>query len=185
MSRLVRLIACFGTSILLSGCQTSAQRVTASPQLPRLAPMNEVRYGNPRFPALLCTNHYDYGTCKRVTSGRITVVSTDVHPNRDNGGEYFEVKTGSLEGGLFIRDLDWITLRSEEDQRQAVSAQKDCDRRGGVRVGMSKDDVIKSCWGQPTRVNKTTTAAGTTEQWVFGRSYVYFNAAGQVYAVQH
>jgi hypothetical protein len=37
---------------------------------------------------------------------------------------------------------------------------------GKVFVGMTKDEVIKS-WGTPTRVNKTTTSGGSTEQWVY------------------
>jgi hypothetical protein len=45
----------------------------------------------------------------------------------------------------------------------------------GVRIGMSADAVLtKSSWGKPASVNRTTTAYGTREQWVYGGNYLYF-----------
>ena len=46
----------------------------------------------------------------------------------------------------------------------------------GVRIGMTTDQVInQSSWGRPSSVNRTTTSAGTREQWVYGsRNYLYF-----------
>jgi hypothetical protein len=46
-----------------------------------------------------------------------------------------------------------------------------------IYVGMTKEQV-RAAWGRPYNVNKTTTAYGTTEQWVMhesGRTYVYFS----------
>lgn len=48
-------------------------------------------------------------------------------------------------------------------------------KKEGVRVGMSKGDVLSSSWGKPQKVNATTTARGTREQWVYGgHNYLYF-----------
>lgn len=47
-------------------------------------------------------------------------------------------------------------------------------RQQGVSIGMSRQDALDSSWGRPERVNTTTTARGTREQWVYGRSYLYF-----------
>lgn len=47
---------------------------------------------------------------------------------------------------------------------------------GRIRVGMTKEQV-RAAWGRPHKVNTTTTAYGTREQWVMsesGGSYVYF-----------
>ncbi len=64
-------------------------------------------------------------------------------------------------------------LAEEEKAIRAAKAQK---KKEGVRVGMSKQDVIESSWGRPEKVNATTTAAGTREQWVYGGgNYLYFN----------
>ena len=43
------------------------------------------------------------------------------------------------------------------------------------RIGMTKAEVRKSLWGEPEDINKTTTAYGTREQWVYsGYRYIYF-----------
>ena len=40
---------------------------------------------------------------------------------------------------------------------------------------MTKAEVRKSLWGEPEDINKTTTAYGTREQWVYpGYRYIYF-----------
>lgn len=42
------------------------------------------------------------------------------------------------------------------------------------RIGMTKEQVRVSTWGQPKKINTTTTANGVTEQWVYSRGYIYF-----------
>jgi hypothetical protein len=58
-----------------------------------------------------------------------------------------------------------------------------CDKLGEAKVGMTPGEVLKSCWGKPNRVNKTTTADHTTEQWVYGSGYVHLSD-GIVTAIQ-
>lgn len=38
-------------------------------------------------------------------------------------------------------------------------------------IGMPKEELEKSLWGTPKKVNTTTTAGGTTEQWIYDRPY--------------
>lgn len=46
---------------------------------------------------------------------------------------------------------------------------------GKVTVGMDEEQA-KAAWGTPDDINRTTTAAGTREQWVYGySSYLYFD----------
>lgn len=43
-------------------------------------------------------------------------------------------------------------------------------------IGMTKDEVLNSSWGKPEKINKTITANGTSEQWVYsGYRYIYFD----------
>lgn len=58
--------------------------------------------------------------------------------------------------------------------------------RHGVRIGMTMDDVVAHGWGKPIQVNRTTTAAHSTEQWVYPgyQSYLYFTD-GVLTAVQN
>ena len=42
-------------------------------------------------------------------------------------------------------------------------------------IGMTHEEVRKSTWGNPIRINKSTYAWGTTEQWVYSNyRYIYF-----------
>jgi len=53
-----------------------------------------------------------------------------------------------------------------------------------IRIGMTKD-MCRASWGGPDEINKTTTVYGTTEQWVYGYSYVYFDEKGKITAIQN
>jgi len=62
----------------------------------------------------------------------------------------------------------------------------ECIRERKVHIGMTKEQV-KASWGPPYKVNRTVTAYGTREQWVyrgFTSGYVYFDD-GVVTAIQN
>lgn len=42
------------------------------------------------------------------------------------------------------------------------------------KVGMTKEEVEKSTWGYPKKINKDTYSWGTKEQWVYENGYIYF-----------
>lgn len=94
----------------------------------------------------------------------------------------FEVDHNGRRGfmGATVVGLDTI---SEEEKGQKVAAKKECDRRGGVSVGMTAAQVTASCWGKPNKVNSTITGGGRREQWVYGSQYVYVEN-GVVTAIQ-
>ena len=39
---------------------------------------------------------------------------------------------------------------------------------------MSKSDVLRA-WGKPNDINRTVGDYGTSEQWVYGNEYIYFD----------
>ena len=47
-------------------------------------------------------------------------------------------------------------------------AAAECKRRGDPRVGMTAEQVKASCWGKPGHVNRTHTADGISDQYVYG-----------------
>ena len=53
-----------------------------------------------------------------------------------------------------------------EDKWNTILAEK-------VSVGMTKE-MCRLSWGEPEKVNKTTTKSGTSEQWVYYANYLYF-----------
>lgn len=59
------------------------------------------------------------------------------------------------------------------------------DRKAeGVSIGMTGSDVRQSSWGKPLKVNRTSTANGTREQWVYRGGYLYFEN-GSLTAIQN
>ena len=92
----------------------------------------------------------------------------------------YAVTTESGKTG-FIPDIDYF-LSEDTDKRaerlksqeRSKAAKADCDRRGGVSVGMTRAQVYASCWGKPQKINTTTTAGGDHEQLVYaGYNYLY------------
>lgn len=44
------------------------------------------------------------------------------------------------------------------------------------KIGMTKEEVENSTWGKPSKINRTTTAYGVHEQWVYSNyRYIYFD----------
>lgn len=72
--------------------------------------------------------------------------------------------------------LDESAAQMAEYRARRVAEEKaKCSKGNGVAVGMSPDQVRKSCWGKPKMVNETTTARGSHQQWVYGGGYVYLD----------
>lgn len=48
-------------------------------------------------------------------------------------------------------------------------------REGSLKIGMT-DEMAKISWGDPLKINRTVTAGGVREQWIYGefKPYVYF-----------
>jgi hypothetical protein len=75
-------------------------------------------------------------------------------------------------GAKYIPQAD--KLIAEEDKKD-LAIEKKRKKSEGVRVGMSQEDVVASSWGKPQKINTTTNAYGTREQWVYGGgNYLYF-----------
>lgn len=69
-------------------------------------------------------------------------------------------------------------------ERAAEAAEKARRKREGVSIGMTSADVLASAWGKPESVNRTITAAGEREQWVYpGFNFIYITN-GVVTAIQ-
>lgn len=80
-----------------------------------------------------------------------------------------------------LKPIDGIITQPEIDSKIAVLKPKADEikaqpvEKSSVSVGMTKDQVLNSTWGKPKDKNKTTTANGVSEQWVYsGYRYLYF-----------
>jgi len=53
------------------------------------------------------------------------------------------------------------------------------ERRYLPEIGMTKEQVLRSAWNSPRQMNKTRTAQGTSEVWIYaGPSFLYFDEGG-------
>ena len=73
-------------------------------------------------------------------------------------------------------ELKQQDIQTAIDERKRKAEELRLSKLPGVRIGMTADQVIhKSNWARPASVNRTTTAHGTREQWVYGgQNYLYF-----------
>lgn len=68
-------------------------------------------------------------------------------------------------------DVNWQKVRESVEEKEQASTV--------IRIGMSATEV-RTNWGPPNKVNTTTTAVGTGEQWIYYRGkyrtqYVYLS----------
>ena len=64
---------------------------------------------------------------------------------------------------------------NDAKNREELRKEKEKKKQRGVNIGMTKQQVLDSMWGEPEKINKTTTAYGTSEQWVYpNNNYLYF-----------
>lgn len=61
--------------------------------------------------------------------------------------------------------------RVEAEDRSGVN----CKKTGTSFIGEHQQRTTKCGWGKPNKINRTTNAGGTREQWVYGgHNYLYF-----------
>ena len=74
-------------------------------------------------------------------------------------------------------------IRAEFDKRKTFTPEEmEAINERSVFIGM-RELAVRCSWGSPNRINRTTTAYGRSEQWVYYRSYVYLKN-GKVDAIQ-
>ncbi len=67
------------------------------------------------------------------------------------------------------------TLSAEKEKKDEQDRVDRALSKKKPQIGMSAEEVKKTKWGYPDKINKDTYVWGTTEQWVYsGEGYVYF-----------
>ena len=68
----------------------------------------------------------------------------------------------------WVSNLNSIFLLDYDPVARAKAAQEECTRRGQPKIGMSRDELVETCWRKPARIVKKTTAAGVEENYIYG-----------------
>jgi hypothetical protein len=86
---------------------------------------------------------------------------------------------------IAVGNYDWVSAKLPEGAMMRASVRKVAGNLGapvfdtpneskkrGVNIGMTADDVRKSSWGKPQKINSTITANERHEQWVYSGGYL-------------
>lgn len=74
---------------------------------------------------------------------------------------------------LFFRCDPALLVKKLKDRQSKIAA--NAKARGGVKIGMTKEQVMASNWGKPSSINRTTSSGRAHEQWCYGgHNYLYF-----------
>ena len=147
-----------------------------------------------RITRTICENHY-------ATAGEYLVPTSFV---LEHAGRYVHMEMPSTpQGGMVwlfakasdgrLSELRWSPVRKRiEDVARARARwtaaswqQKAMEwvLSAAVYVGMTTD-MVHEAWGYPEEINQTTTAYGTSEQWVYGNGRYVYVVNGRVTAIQ-
>lgn len=159
----------------LAGCATSPPTVPQTHPVSSFQQFGEKRWFSPKFAVEACDGPRDWskpltaGNCRTMKQGSFTVIRPGATRHGVSFGYYIRIDGEDRE-----RFIDSLALTDSEEIHRANMAEKAaCDKKGGVRVGMTREQVYASCWGKPGRINTTTGSYGTHEQLVYGSSYLY------------
>jgi hypothetical protein len=69
---------------------------------------------------------------------------------------------------------NWEAAATRKKRSLAADAAR--GKKPGAGIGMTAEEVNDgTSWGRPNHINRTITANGISEQWVYGGGYLYFN----------
>lgn len=117
--------------------------------------------------------------CANGQEKRLAAAKKQIAEKQFNGAaETLYVCAGRLskeETQLYEKALTLANAFNAEQVAKAKQQEKLQKKSQGVKIGMTQQDVLDSNWGRPKKVNRTTTANGVREQWVYDGGYLYFS----------
>lgn len=193
------LCACGGEKTENKSPETDTQQTTQTPETESLGPSAELLEAVSPFQgewkrgeyskAIVNDNTISFIYEHEISGKQYTSVHTFFFAFSEDGTLVINNKYGQSrkkatilsDGTLQIQDVGDST---EPDIYEWVSASTTVPaEKGDPKIGMTELEVYGSSWGYPKSINKTTTAAGTREQWVYDFGYVYLTN-GIVTAIQ-
>lgn len=110
---------------------------------------------------LVLIDKYEY-------QGTSSFINTKYYLKEEDGNKSIETELG-LEGGRDYVPSDKTLEEFEKNPNKTP-------QKVAPSIGMTADEVRNSTWGSPSKINATTTAKGTHEQWVYSTSrYIYLD----------
>lgn len=125
--------------------------------------VGQKRWVKPGISLLVCEHpsrvgKNDWGKCREIQSGSFIVMRSITSEFGIPSGHMVKFEDGKVEFAISL-----VLTETEAEHQKSITAKAECDRRGGVSVGMTREQVYASCWGKPRTINLTRTAAGDSE----------------------
>lgn len=109
----------------------------------------------------------------RINSSEIS--SIDEYASQSVVKAYIDIVKNEELIKLYNEWYEKVETRKDEEKAKRLAEEKARKKQEGVRIGMSKQDVLDSSWGEPKKINTSIGSWGTHEQWVYGNgNYLYF-----------
>ncbi len=119
----------------------------------------------------------------RINSSEIS--SVDEHASKSTVKAYIDIVKDEELTKLYNEWNEKVETRKNEEDAKRLAEEKARKKQEGVRIGMSKQDVLDSSWGEPKKINTSIGSWGTHEQWVYGNgNYLYFEN-GKLTSIQN
>ena len=137
-------------------------------------------------------------TCESKFAAELAMNSAICFTNEDCQKEINKIKACLLEdyidryGNTVKGTIARLETKIVENNKQ-IALEKKQESLPGARIGMTTKAVINETqWGAPKKINRTTTASGVREQWVYDHcgynrcynGYLYFTN-GKLTAIQN
>jgi hypothetical protein len=155
----MRLIAVFGFAALVSACATT--QPASNDGLSDL----DKKYIGQKFgvddlvaPEVCPMPGSAQGRCRKPKAWSSLIIDGVKRTRDESMGFYHAQFEDGSEGYIVWHQM--LYLKTEE-------AAAECKRRGSPHVGMTANQVIATCWGEPDSINRRETATGTSEQYVY------------------
>jgi hypothetical protein len=117
--------------------------------------------------------------CRSVKTGSFLVL------RRVGASPYtsYEIRLSDGKSG-YASDTGVLFSQGEGEHEVKVAQKAECDRRGGIAIGMTREQVFASCWGKPQKTNETIGPYGKHEQLVYNSGQYVYVENGIVRSIQ-
>jgi hypothetical protein len=113
------------------------------------------------------------GPCS--SSNQMRLLAQDTPETRRRLADCVEAEGhASYAADLRREAANWEAAANRKERSLAAEAAR--KKKPGASIGMTAEQVRDgTSWGRPDHINRTITAHGISEQWVYGGGYLYFN----------
>lgn len=132
---------------------------------------NSFQLKNGNYTLEITTTPNGIGDISNRLTGQYVIHDTNSNSNTLHFKKNITI-TGSTNDGSFDKYKNTTTNTTTDNTINTTLPPTPND----PTIGMTADQVRNSTWGKPEKINRTTTAYGTSEQWVYSNNrYIYLD----------